>query len=718
MPKGIGIFSKQAGIDGASIWAGATSGDGAIQVHLLACMLARMWSGPEATSIWAELLECRRVEIQKKFDENRSVDIGTMIAVQHQLDRSLLAEWDASARAWLRIADSSKRVQQKRLLHIIGDFSRRVNSKPVLFESVINAWKAGLEGMEALLQGSPMVIQSGDVIPALCSWHLYPDLNILCSTSKVSQNDKLVPQSGILTINFESTTVPRDKGLRWSLPLAHLRYYEDVFLSSSSREGEYELVQSQEDGQNSDVPRATIKPANPVQDQNIIFSRQREIYTRLGDDVMTVEGDHIFTLSPLGKPMRIIWGYLGLSPASHWEAYDPWFGEMKHYGYWLGDPDSVAIFIRMDQAKPEGQTQISFSDLQDIFEPEAFNIEALPLIFADALGYLERTYLQSLRAFSTMYELYQNLKQATIDVRVFEHPLSRAKWFQYLFDKQRENEPADEPDVEESEDEREEDGEDFGEFRDKFICDGSPPPVETEITMFAVPKTSSEDTASPSRRAKVQHVMGNVGRPGTALLIPPLAPRTISKSIKRWPLIHLQSWDGLPRDSFQDSSLHLLFTGSTQEVDIGYSGAQDKELYILESVVSLHGMGEWIADLDILKALQNPPYVYRHRQKRIPRGPTGRKPSTATKCAEGHDIDYVYENLPLAAIENWAELLEDTNKDRTFLAAKNWQARLAAAMICVSQQKRVCLLTNSICWTCVVLSRKSQSELSSPTVYI
>jgi hypothetical protein len=34
-----GIFSDFTGADGTSIWAAATSGSGAISVHLLACML-------------------------------------------------------------------------------------------------------------------------------------------------------------------------------------------------------------------------------------------------------------------------------------------------------------------------------------------------------------------------------------------------------------------------------------------------------------------------------------------------------------------------------------------------------------------------------------------------------------------------------------------------------------------------------------------------------
>jgi hypothetical protein len=45
-----GAFQEHIGIDGTSLWASATSGKGAVAVHLLACMLSRMWKG-RATSI-------------------------------------------------------------------------------------------------------------------------------------------------------------------------------------------------------------------------------------------------------------------------------------------------------------------------------------------------------------------------------------------------------------------------------------------------------------------------------------------------------------------------------------------------------------------------------------------------------------------------------------------------------------------------------------------
>lgn len=45
------MFAGQIGLDATSIWAAATSGAGAIAVHLLACMLSRMFTSSEATSI-------------------------------------------------------------------------------------------------------------------------------------------------------------------------------------------------------------------------------------------------------------------------------------------------------------------------------------------------------------------------------------------------------------------------------------------------------------------------------------------------------------------------------------------------------------------------------------------------------------------------------------------------------------------------------------------
>ncbi|KAH6688096.1 hypothetical protein BKA61DRAFT_429283, partial [Leptodontidium sp. MPI-SDFR-AT-0119] len=46
-----GIFASHIGADTASIWAAVKSGSAAIAVHLLGCMLARVFTGPEAISV-------------------------------------------------------------------------------------------------------------------------------------------------------------------------------------------------------------------------------------------------------------------------------------------------------------------------------------------------------------------------------------------------------------------------------------------------------------------------------------------------------------------------------------------------------------------------------------------------------------------------------------------------------------------------------------------
>ncbi|KAI9786739.1 MAG: hypothetical protein M1816_007810 [Peltula sp. TS41687] len=226
--KDYGIFKDQVGIDGTSLWAAATSGEGAIHVHLLACLLARVWETSEAISIWVEMLESRKREIEIQFKKTGSVDMATYMAVRQEVSRKQLAEWDVSARAWLRVADAVKNRQQKQLLLIIGNLKNHVNSKPHLYENVMQVWQAGMEGMERLLGGSPQQMQSGEILLGLSAWHLYPDLNVLdTATTIVRQQDPLVHPNGILTIGLQMNDTSSSKGLHWSLPLAHLRFYGD-----------------------------------------------------------------------------------------------------------------------------------------------------------------------------------------------------------------------------------------------------------------------------------------------------------------------------------------------------------------------------------------------------------------------------------------------------------------------------------------------------------
>lgn len=95
---GDGPLAGHVGADGTSIWAAATSGRGALQVHLLACLLARMWSAPEASAIWSELVAGRKSVLQESL-KGVEFQASALMASQIELSRESLAEWDASARS-------------------------------------------------------------------------------------------------------------------------------------------------------------------------------------------------------------------------------------------------------------------------------------------------------------------------------------------------------------------------------------------------------------------------------------------------------------------------------------------------------------------------------------------------------------------------------------------------------------------------------------------
>lgn len=229
-----GAFASRVGADATSIWAAATSGQEAIAIHLLACLLARIWDGPKASSIWVEMVRCRKEHIIADFDENNIVGLASLAAAKQDLTRSQLAEWDSSARAWLRAADSVKKRQQKQLMLIIDNLQTPVNRKSDTYQSVMSAWTNALTQMEGLVQGIPQKAQSGDILLALSAWHLFPNMTVVVPcVAHIFQHDPIFAHGGVLTIGLENPHSEHN-GVYWSLPLAHLRHYGAPVLSACS----------------------------------------------------------------------------------------------------------------------------------------------------------------------------------------------------------------------------------------------------------------------------------------------------------------------------------------------------------------------------------------------------------------------------------------------------------------------------------------------------
>ncbi|KAF3910689.1 hypothetical protein ABW21_db0207196 [Orbilia brochopaga] len=227
------LFAQHAGADGTSLWAAATSGHNAVKVHLLACYLARIWSHPEATSIWVEFVTERKKRIVSNFVESGTITSSTYLAAKQDITRAQLAEWDSSARAWLRTADAFKKKQQIQLDLILKNIAMVVNCRPGVYDSVLQAWTTALRGMENLIAGMPQKAQSAEILLGLSAWHLYPNLLVLDTKNiSVEQRDPLVSQAGILTIRFQHMPSTEEEGIKWSLPLAHMKYYGEPVLAS------------------------------------------------------------------------------------------------------------------------------------------------------------------------------------------------------------------------------------------------------------------------------------------------------------------------------------------------------------------------------------------------------------------------------------------------------------------------------------------------------
>lgn len=221
------MFAAHAGIDGTSIWAAATSSPTALHVQLLACMLARHWAASEATSIWVELVQERRKELENAWNQNCAVPYASLTAAtQPKISRTSLAEWDASARSWLRTADRVKAKHQSQLMLLVANVNVPISDYMMVYQSVIPAWKSALESTEKLMSGMPQATNYGPCLLAISSWHLYPDIIVTGSTTVCHKfEDPLIRPGGTLTLGLAGPGGEMLRGVFWSLSLAHVNFY-------------------------------------------------------------------------------------------------------------------------------------------------------------------------------------------------------------------------------------------------------------------------------------------------------------------------------------------------------------------------------------------------------------------------------------------------------------------------------------------------------------
>lgn len=220
-----GPFEDYIGADGTAIWAAATSGTPALGVFLLACLLAHEWDSKIAISIWVELVETRKKQIIDAFERHEIVSQSSLLGAQQDFSRDELAEWDDSARAWLRCTEKAKKWERCQHMLISRNISLVFPTAPNTYDKVMLAWQSAMTGLEDLLCERPQMLTDAALMRASQAWSIYPDMIVLGKeATKVRFGDALVPSNAVVTIG--SLENPSSLGSsKWSLTLSHLRYY-------------------------------------------------------------------------------------------------------------------------------------------------------------------------------------------------------------------------------------------------------------------------------------------------------------------------------------------------------------------------------------------------------------------------------------------------------------------------------------------------------------
>jgi hypothetical protein len=139
-------------------------------------------------------------------------------------------------------------------------------------------------------------------------------------------------------------------------------------------------------------------------------------------------------------------------------------------------------------------------------------------------------------------------------------------------------------------------------------------------------------------------------------------------------------------DCFQGTSLHLSFSEASQAVNVSFSGGRDVDAYLLETLISVYDRDTWIAEIDILRSMAS------RRLKQWPSRPEG--------CSCGSST--VSGPAQLISIDNFAEMIVPPKLPGIIRAKGNWQARLAAASICLAKGYTVVLQPELSCLECLL----------------
>jgi hypothetical protein len=729
-----GFFVEQLGADLAGIWAAATSGPVAIALHLLACMLARYFAAPKATAIWSKLVEERRhqliTEAERAYNLNDLAKTALMAAHQ-DITQTDLSQWDASARSWIQTADSAKSVQQKQLVPFLHNVTLANKQEDGVYLSIITALTQAMSTMNSLLIGRPQQIKD-EFLLAMLAWHLYPEMLVLGPNGAVGvkQSDPLFAQTAVLTIDLKGGGNQSDS---WSLPLNNLEAYADSTLASKSM---------------------------PINRSRITFSEFQ--FVVMGSifggwkSAPGWEGFECTLENGIGWIRKLI-GCFAKDDSIGRRATTVTFPYWLRYLYAAGETflecDNELEKRVMRQLFSLGARRVDFflsgSDRSPLFGLSLRSVisglllkgvvkekvlarygsgllnmeETLQFLSNEADTKKVKEYLsnswneprmpekmsQVLRAFAAAARLYEAMPDATISALL----VSGKPFGSYLWCVKHHEHDTPHEGVISSE---------LPLRRTQALsciimfessCDIDPAMLEHVFALssgdaiYVAEELLLDPFCTPSM--VIRRLTGNIGRPGVSLLVPPPDTKVRSPDPESWIFIQHAQFDGTAGDYFRNTSVHMSFTEYKMPIVGVGSGAAptrhiiDSPITLVETILSVHDSGKWVADLDVLKVLD-----------------TERPNSNVVRvnCANNEACQKEI-NSPgeLISIDCWDELLDYPSCDIVIRASGNSLARLVLTAICVKLGFQTLVLPDEYCWACCCEILESKSSVDDETSF-
>ncbi|KAL5083482.1 hypothetical protein Trisim1_001412 [Trichoderma cf. simile WF8] len=199
---------------------------------------------------------------------------------------------------------------------------------------------------------------------------------------------------------------------------------------------------------------------------------------------------------------------------------------------------------------------------------------------------------------------------------------------------------------------------------------------------------------------EIKRVLGNIGKPGVSLLVPPPAPRIREINTDAWNLLNHDSFSGEVENSFQKTSMHLSFTQYQQGLLDQAKNEHhiDANTVLHEALVQVFDSSAWVGDLDVLSTLNSPLISRVH-----------------CNCSgESHlSLSTLQQSFRMIIVDSWEELLIPPLDPAISVVrtAGNWIGRLAAVGISIRMGRLTVVLPNNRCWRCTennILSLKGK----------